>query len=283
VGADLPNLDPRASSLFPCGLSRSPPQPPKRQPVAKPLKGFPDGASLQQAYVSSVATETFALLINGFPGLSAAGIAFDTVYDQGPSFKRLVNTNPNTVYNRYVRSLFGEDAVEPAVRKTAAPGLRWDLGGQVSIRVLSAMGDTYGDAHDVDLYEKRAGIALLIRLGQFELYTAGDQTSDDWCHVPGRRDGRGEFDRVRQQPGRGRVQGQPPRLREQQRPAVPARARPRGRDTLERHVVQLEALLEKFRSDDLRADGASLEDDLEMAREVCDMVEALIEAGESRR
>ena len=58
--------------------------------------------------------------INGFPGLSGAGIAFDTVCNQGPSFKRLVNTNPNTVYNRYVRSLFGEDAVEPAVRKTAA-------------------------------------------------------------------------------------------------------------------------------------------------------------------
>jgi hypothetical protein len=110
------------------------------------------------------------------------------VFDQGPSAKREASSLRGA-YHRYVSHLFGADAEFPAGRTTAGPGMSWYL-GDARIRVLAANGNTYGRAHDIDLdpatrghgdFDENCGsIALLIRLGQFELYTAGDQTSDDW-------------------------------------------------------------------------------------------------------
>lgn len=127
--------------------------------------------------------------IRGFPGLVNAGTRFDTVFDQGVSTKR-EGSGPSSPYARYERYLFGEDAVTPAARRTPAVGDRWRL-GDAEIRLLAIAGDTYGTAEDVDLdpstrpasreFDENCGsLALLVRLGQFELYLAGDQTSNDW-------------------------------------------------------------------------------------------------------
>lgn len=136
----------------------------------------------------AVATHYDADHISGFPGLVEGGIAFDSVFDQGHSVKR-DSDNPQTPYNRYRSYLFGANTEAPAGRRRPAPGDRWSL-GRAEVRVLAVAGDTYREARDVDLdpstrlrddFDENCGsIALLVRLGQFELYTAGDQTTDDW-------------------------------------------------------------------------------------------------------
>jgi len=64
-------------------------------------------------------------------------------------------------------------------------------GGKVKIRCVAVKGDTKGNNYDLDLdpssediNENPGSIALLVRLGEFEFYTAGDQTDDDWKGYP---------------------------------------------------------------------------------------------------
>ena len=57
--------------------------------------------------------------------------------------------------------------------------------GAVTIRCVAVRGDTKGREHDLDLEpgeDNPGSIALVVRFGEFEFYTAGDQTSNDWKH-----------------------------------------------------------------------------------------------------
>ena len=132
--------------------------------------------------------------VGGWASLEANGITFESVYDQGPSLKRAGATK----YEAYLEAvgdlndnMLPDDDAEGFVRKRARPGLRWKL-GEASVRVLSVRGDTRGSAYDLEgldpsrseIDENPGSIALLVSLGDFELYTAGDQTSDDWKHEP---------------------------------------------------------------------------------------------------
>ena len=131
--------------------------------------------------------------IGGFKTIAAEGIEFGAIYDQGLSQKR----EGKSVYEGYV-SVTGDSndnmAQDPGedsfVRKEARVGLHWTL-GEARIRCVSVRGDTRGSAHDLpldpsedDINENPGSIALLVTLGEFEFYTAGDQTSDDWKHEP---------------------------------------------------------------------------------------------------
>lgn len=123
------------------------------------------------------------------------GITFNAMYDQGPSLKR--SGKPN--YEQYLAAVGDPndnmedddpDSGRPFIRKEARVGLRWTL-GDATIKCLSARGDTKGSAHDIDLDpsnkdidENPGSIALLVQLGDFEFYTAGDQTSANWVGKP---------------------------------------------------------------------------------------------------
>ena len=127
--------------------------------------------------------------IGGFDALSDAGISFGSIYDQGASSYRDGKLN----YSNYleVTGDMNNNMIEDAgeqnyVRKQAKVGVQWKL-GDAKIKCVSARGDTKGNSHDVDIdplndnHDENAGsIALLITLGNFEFYTAGDQTSNDW-------------------------------------------------------------------------------------------------------
>jgi beta-lactamase superfamily II metal-dependent hydrolase len=131
--------------------------------------------------------------MGGFRVLPERGIRFRSVYDQGPSLKRRGSAR----YSEYVAAVGdpndndhqdpGEDSF---VRKRARLGEHWKL-GDATVRVVSVRGNTKGTDRDLDLEpsdqkidENPGSIALFITLGDFELYTAGDQTSDDWKPEP---------------------------------------------------------------------------------------------------
>jgi len=136
--------------------------------------------------------------VGGFKPLIEKGIGFKSIYDQGPSRKRA----GESVYTGYLQAVgdpnddYGAspvaDDVEPQtfIRKRAQVGVTWNL-GQAKIKCLSARGDTKGSSFDlaldpgaVEIDENPGSIALLITLGEFEFYSAGDQTSDDWKSKP---------------------------------------------------------------------------------------------------
>lgn len=130
--------------------------------------------------------------MGGFAGFPE-GIRFRAVYDQGPSLKR----SGAARYEQYLAFAGDpndngeEDAgEEDFIRHRAQLGVHWTL-GDATIRVVSVRGDTRGSQDDLNLDpsvadrdENPGSIALLITLGAFELYTAGDQTSDDWKPKP---------------------------------------------------------------------------------------------------
>ena len=141
--------------------------------------------------------------IGAFDTLAEEGITFGAVYDQGPSLKRYKKVThedgtetlePKTMYGEYLATVgdpndnMEQDPGETGfVRKLAKRGVRWKLGENGAVRCLSARGDTKGSEHDHDLdpskkklNENPGSVALLISLGEFEFYSAGDQTSDDW-------------------------------------------------------------------------------------------------------
>jgi hypothetical protein len=136
--------------------------------------------------------------MGGFASFDGEGITFEAVYDQGPSPMR--NGKPKYVaYIEWVGDPNDNAQEDPGedhfVRHEASVGIHFTL-GDAKIRILSARGDTKGTEDDIALdpedgadfhdNENPGSIALLVTLGEFEFYTAGDQTSDDW--------GRGEPD-----------------------------------------------------------------------------------------
>ncbi len=133
--------------------------------------------------------------IGGFKALRDAGITFKSIYDQGPSIKRNAG---NTAYGRYLQAsgdpngnMIQDTTENEYVRKLAKVGLHWKL-GEARVKCLSARGDTKGSAFDFsnldpasDTVDENPGsVAIIITLGDFEFYTAGDQTSDDWKNEP---------------------------------------------------------------------------------------------------
>lgn len=134
----------------------------------------------------------------GFDPLINSGIKISAIYDQGPSMKR----SGASKYTKYLQAVGDtNDNMEddegsggkPFIRKKTKYGLNWKL-GSAKIRCLAVRGDTKGTAHDDDtldpstskIDENPGSIALLVTLGDFEFYTAGDQSSDDWKNEPDR-------------------------------------------------------------------------------------------------
>lgn len=142
--------------------------------------------------------------IGGLPRIVERGIRIRKAFDQGISGRRsmLTSNNNPTVYSKYVAAVGDpnnnqrQDANEPNfVRHKLHYGHIENIGqrDQIEIRTVSVRGDTEGTAHDDDLDPQNKGlafdenpgsIALLIRLGEFEFYTAGDQTDNDWKSKP---------------------------------------------------------------------------------------------------
>ncbi len=132
--------------------------------------------------------------MGGIAKLIDDGIEISSVYDQGPSWKRRGATR----YIEYLAAVgdLNDNMIDDDdpdgntfVRKKARVGLHWKL-GDARVRCVSVRGDTKGRAYDdpncdpvsSDVDENPGSIALLVTLGDFEFYTAGDQTSDDWKH-----------------------------------------------------------------------------------------------------
>ena len=142
--------------------------------------------------------------IGGLPKLVERGLRIRKAFDQGISGKRSLTTagGNSSVYSQYVMAVgdpnnnLKQDDNEPAFVRHKIHYAHVETIGkedQVEIRCVAVRGDTEGTARDIDLEpmgasttfdENPGSIALLVRLGEFEFYTAGDQTSDDWKSKP---------------------------------------------------------------------------------------------------
>jgi len=136
--------------------------------------------------------------IGGLPGITEKGVKVRKAFDQGISKKRELKTptGKTSSYGKYVAAVgdpnnnLKQDPNEPGfIRHRIHYGHIETIGveDQVEIRCVAVRGDTEGNSHDHDLDpsnkdidENPGSIALLIRLGEFEFYTAGDQTDNDW-------------------------------------------------------------------------------------------------------
>ena len=144
--------------------------------------------------------------IGGLNKLVANDIAVLKAFDQGPSNSRLLRTdkgNPSD-YAKYLEAVGDyngdnkRDADEPNfIRHKIEYADTQQIGGasnNVKILCVSVRGDTEGYKYDINLdpasanytnFDENPGsIALLVRLGEFEFYTAGDQTSSEWKNKP---------------------------------------------------------------------------------------------------
>ena len=140
--------------------------------------------------------------IAGIRRIVESGIQIRKAYDQGLSAGRSLRspTNRATAYSHYVTAVgdpnnnYLQDDDEPNfVRHRADFGQveKIGLNDTVKIEVLSVRGDTAGANNDLNLdpstsaiNENPGSIALLVSLGEFEFYTAGDQTDNDWKTEP---------------------------------------------------------------------------------------------------
>jgi competence protein ComEC len=138
--------------------------------------------------------------IGGLPQIRKRGVTIRKAFDQGLAGARAMKTDDDkpTVFAKYVAAVGdpNNDLVKKPeesefVRHRMTFGGREHLGTDhdVEIRCVGVGGDTAGDEHDLTLdpsdpkFDGNPGsIALLIRFGEFELYTAGDQTDDHWKH-----------------------------------------------------------------------------------------------------
>ena len=142
--------------------------------------------------------------IGGLQKLVDSGIRVVKAFDQGPSGKRSLRTekgNP-TFYSRYVSAVGdpdGDSQVNPGepsfIRHRIEPGdiRTMGHGEDVEIVCVAVRGDTADEDHQLALEpagkdegfdENPGSVALIVRLGEFELYTAGDQTSGRWKPKP---------------------------------------------------------------------------------------------------
>ena len=142
--------------------------------------------------------------IGGLPTLSKHGIRILKAFDQGPSGRRRLPAGNG--FRRYYRKYLAavgdidgdnqRDDDEPKfIRRRIEYGHERTIGqdNRIEIHCVAVRRDTAGTAHDLDLdpagkdgsFDENPGsIALLVRLGDFEFYTAGDQTSDRWKKEP---------------------------------------------------------------------------------------------------
>ena len=148
--------------------------------------GVRELGTVRVAYITHYDWDHFG----GLRWLIGNGIAVAKVLDRGPDSGRGVR------YLRYVNAIgdpndngVQDEGETGFVRKTIRYGHEEELGadGLVKILRVAVGGDTSGTGHDVDLKlreDNSGSIALVVRLGEFDLYTAGDQTSDDWKRYP---------------------------------------------------------------------------------------------------
>lgn len=142
--------------------------------------------------------------IAGITRLLEHDVSIRKAFDQGLSQKRSITTPSGIVsfYGKYVKAvgdpndnLFQDVDESDFVRHRMDYGHveRIGLEDQVEIRCVAVRGDTEGNAEDLSLDPSTGGnsfdenpgsIAILIRLGEFEFYTAGDQTDNDWKSKP---------------------------------------------------------------------------------------------------
>jgi len=128
------------------------------------------------------------------------GIEIRKAFDQGLSMQRklLTLTGKISAYGKYVKAVgdpnnnLKQDDNEPDyVRHVIHYGhSEWiGINDSVEIKCVGVRGDTKGTAYDKDcdpsnktkeFDENQGSIALLFRMGEFEFYTAGDQTGDSW-------------------------------------------------------------------------------------------------------
>ena len=146
--------------------------------------------------------------IGGLSKLVAQGISIEKALGQGPSGKRCLNRTKkgNCVthmksYQEYLVAVGDPDGDNQ--KSTNEPDfirhkIEYDhletIGQRVKILCVAVRGDTKGTSHDDPTLdpsnadkrfdENPGSIALLIRLGEFEMYTAGDQTSSEWKKMP---------------------------------------------------------------------------------------------------
>ena len=130
-------------------------------------------------------------LVNGY------GIRILKALDQGPSGKRRKKGGGfREYYAKYLEAVGDPDddvqqgTDEPNfIRHKIQYGHVESIGhhGRIRLRCVAVRGDTKGTESDLDLDpadthidENPGSIALLIQLGDFEFYTAGDQTSAEW-------------------------------------------------------------------------------------------------------
>lgn len=138
--------------------------------------------------------------IGGLPKLEEGGISVVKAFDQGPSGKRMLRTDNGrpTFYSKYLKAVGDpngngqQDQEEPNfIRHRIDFGHTETMGHGVDVKIICVAvgGDTANNDNDLDLdpaegdkgFDENPGsVALLVRLGEFELYTAGDQTSDEW-------------------------------------------------------------------------------------------------------
>jgi competence protein ComEC len=134
--------------------------------------------------------------IGGIKALTGRGIRIRKALDQGLSLRR----HEKQAYTKYVVAVgdandnyFQDPDERDFVRHVIHHGHVELLGEEdsVEVRCVSVRGDTKGSDHDEDhdpsadeINENPGSVALVVRLGEFEFYSAGDQTGDDWKNEP---------------------------------------------------------------------------------------------------
>lgn len=138
--------------------------------------------------------------IGGIKQIVDRRIGIRKALDQGLSTKR----HDKPFYTKYVKAV--GDLNDNLVQDANEPNFvrhRIDFGhverirkeDNIEIRCVGVRGDTAGTANDImtldpatteddDFNENPGSIALVVRLGEFEFYTAGDQTDNDWRSMP---------------------------------------------------------------------------------------------------
>ncbi len=142
--------------------------------------------------------------IGGIAKTVAKGIKIRKAFDQGLSTRRSVSTptGKTSAYGKYVTAVgdpnnnLKQDDNEPDYVRHAIHfnHSEWiGIDDNIEINCVGVRGDTKGTDFDVDLdpsnksgnFEENPGsIALVLRMGEFEFYTAGDQTGDGWKSKP---------------------------------------------------------------------------------------------------
>lgn len=142
--------------------------------------------------------------IAGIAEAVSNGIKIRKAFDQGLSARRtvLTPTGKTSAYGKYVTAVgdpnnnLKQDDNEPGYVRHAIhfDHSEWiGIDDNIEIKCVGVRGDTKGTDFDIDLdpsdksgnFDENPGcISLVFRMGEFEFYTAGDQTDDAWKSKP---------------------------------------------------------------------------------------------------